>query len=548
MEITSQSLSVTAKLLKSKVTNYALYGAVIATIAVIVGTVLSSYFQFGGLSFEGSLEAQKTNSVLWILDCMPFVFAIWGQHIGTIVGYEAGALVVDQAHEFRDQTATLERQAMYKATHDSLTDLPNRALLYDRLEQAIKNAKREGRKVGILLLDIDRFKEINDTLGHYNGDRIIKQISMRLSGITREADTLARLGGDEFALLLGSIVEENDVKIVAKRIKNALVTPFVLEGLTLDVQASIGAALFPDHGNDADTMIQHADVAMYAAKKDNSGFVIYSPKLDINSPHRLTLMGELRQAVEQDDLVLQYQPKINIRTNCVTDVEVLVRWQHKIHGLMQPGEFIGLAERTGLIKQVTRWVLKHALQQGTIWHKSGLDIGIAVNLSTRNLLDPEFPDVVAGLLASCEFPPRHLILEITETTIMADPERALEVLKRITQMGVRVSIDDFGAGYSSLSYLKKLPANEIKIDKSFVMEMLENENDALIVKATIELGHSLSFEVVAEGVEDEETLLKLKSLGCDLIQGFYISRPIDARDFINWYKSSAWGINENSIG
>jgi diguanylate cyclase (GGDEF)-like protein len=548
MENTRQSLAVTAKLLKSKVTNYALYGAIIAAIAVIVGTILSSYFQFEGLSLEGVFEAQKTNSVLWVLDCMPFVFAIWGQYIGTIVGYEAGALVVDQAHEFRDQTATLERQAMYKATHDSLTDLPNRALLFDRLEQAIKNARREEKKVAVLLLDIDRFKEINDTLGHYNGDRILKQISMRLSGITRETDTLARLGGDEFAILLASVVEENAVDNVAKKIKNALITPFMLDELTLDVQASIGAVIFPDHGDDADTMIQHADVAMYAAKKDNSGFVMYSPKLDLSSPHRLTLMGELRKAIEQDDLVLQYQPKINIKTNRVTDVEVLVRWQHKTHGLMPPGEFIGLAERTGLIKQVTRWVLKHALQQGTIWYKSGLDIGIAVNLSTRNLLDPEFPDVVAGLLASCEFPPRYLILEITETTTMADPERALEILERITQMGVRISIDDFGTGYSSLSYLKKLPANEIKIDKSFVMEMLKNENDAVIVKATIELGHSLGFEVVAEGVEDEETLLKLKSLGCDLIQGFYISRPIGARDFTAWYKSSVWEPKEASVG
>ncbi len=357
MENTRQSLAVTAKLLKSRVTNYALYGAIIAAIAVIVGTILSSYFQFEGLSLEGVFEAQKTNSVLWVLDCMPFVFAIWGQYIGIIVGYEAGALVVDQAHEFRDQTATLERQAMYKATHDSLTDLPNRALLFDRLEQAIKNARREEKKVAVLLLDIDRFKEINDTLGHYNGDRILKQISMRLSAMIRESDTLARLGGDEFAILLASVVEENAVDNVAKKIKNALITPFMLDELTLDVQAAIGAVIFPDHGDDADTMIQHADVAMYAAKKDNSGFVMYSPKLDLSSPHRLTLMGELRKAIEQDDLVLQYQPKINIKTNRVTDVEVLIRWQHKTHGLMPPSEFIGLAERTGLIKQVTRWVL-----------------------------------------------------------------------------------------------------------------------------------------------------------------------------------------------
>ncbi len=541
MASTSQLITVYSRLLKAKVSKYAYCGVLISVIAVIAATVISSYLQTNTFSIAEIIQAQKTNPVLWILNGMPFVFAIWGQYVSTIMGYEAGALVIDQTQELKEQTVTLKQQAMHDATHDSLTGLPNRILLYDRVDQAIKNAKREKTKTAVLLLDLDRFKEINETLGHYNGDRLLKQVSMRLSGVIRESDTLARLGGDEFAVLLPSVTEEYAVDKLAEKIQNALVPPFLLNGLTIDVQSSIGAVLFPNHGNNVDTLIKCADIAMYAAKQHNSGFVVYSPKLDQSNLHLLSLVGELRQAIDEDDLILYYQPKLDIRTNRVTEVETLVRWQHKVNGLVLPEAFVGFAERTGLIVRLTRWVLKHALQQGLMWRRSGLDIGIAVNLSARNLLDPEFPDVMAGLLASYDFPSQYLVLEITESSIMADPERALEILTRIAEMGVRLSIDDFGTGYSSLSYLKKLPVSEIKIDKSFVMEMLEDENDATIVHATIELGHNLGLTVVAEGVENEETQLKLHSLGCDLLQGFHICKPVGARDFSDWYNTSVWG-------
>jgi diguanylate cyclase len=545
MASTSQLISGYADLLKSKVSKYALYGAFISVTAVIIATIISSYFHSNTFSLNAFVQTQKTNPVLWVLDGMPFVFVFWGQYVSTVMGYEAGALVIEQTKELNDQTVTLKRQAIHDATHDSLTDLPNRILLYDRLEQAIKTAKREGKKGAVLLLDLDRFKEINDALGYFNGDRLLKQVSMRLSSVIRESDTLARMGDDEFAILLASITENAVIDKVVKKIQNALLPPFSLEGLPIDVQASVGAVLFPDHGNDVDTLIQRVDVAMYAAKQHNDSFVVYYPKLDKQNLHRLTLIGELRQAMDEDELFLQYQPKVNTKTNCATEVEALVRWQHKIKGMIPPDDFIGLAERTGQIIRLTRWVLKHALQQGVVWHKSGLDIGVAVNLSTRNLVDPEFPDVIAGLLASYDFPAQYLMLEITESGIMADPERALDILTRIAEMGVRLSIDDFGTGYSSLSYLKKLPVSEIKIDKSFVMEMLKYENDAKIVHATIELGHNLGLTVVAEGVENEETLLKLKSLGCDFFQGYYISKPITAKDFSVWYNSSVWGKGAN---
>jgi len=475
--------------------------------------------------------------VLWFLDATPFIFAIWGQYMGTMMAYEAGAMLVDQTQELREQTSVLEQKAMHGATHDPLTDLPNRILFHDRVAQAIRNAKREKRKLAVMLLDIDRFKEINDTMGHYNGDRILKQIALRLNSVIRESDTLARLGGDEFAILLPSIEMDTDAANVARKIRNAMQSPFILADLSIDVQASIGAVLFPSHGGDVDTLIQRVDVAMYVAKQDNSGFVVYSRKLDQYSPQRLTLIGELRQAIENDDLRLHYQPKMDGKTDRITDVEALVRWNHQTHGMMPPDDFISLAERTGLIKQLTRWVLKHALQQGAIWRSHGIDIGIAVNLSARNFLDPNFPDVITGLLAAYDFPPESLMLEITETTIMTDPDYSLEILNRVAKIGPQFSIDDFGTGYSSLSYLKKLPISEIKIDKSFVLEMLEDENDAVIVHATIELAHNLGLKVVAEGVESKELMEKLKDLECDVLQGFQISKPLEARDFIPWHKS-----------
>ncbi len=537
MELPSKTMSLNTQFLKTKVTRYAVYGVTISMISIVIATLLSSYFQFGSVSLQGIVETQKSNMVLWFLDATPFIFAIWGQYMGTMMAYEAGAMLVDQTQELREQTSVLEQKAMHGATHDALTDLPNRILFHDRVAQAIRNAKREKRKLAVMLLDIDRFKEINDTMGHYNGDRILKQIALRLNGVIRESDTLARLGGDEFAILLPSIEMDNDAANVARKIQNAMKSPFILADLSIDVQASIGAVLFPSHGGDVDTLIQRVDVAMYVAKHENSGFVVYSRKLDQYSPQRLTLIGELRQAIEDDNLRIHYQPKMDGETGKITDVEALVRWNHQIHGMMPPDDFISLAERTGLIKQLTRWVLKHALQQVAIWRSQGIDIGIAVNLSARNFLDPDFPDVITGLLAAYDFPPESLMLEITETTIMTDPDYSLEILNRVAKIGARFSIDDFGTGYSSLSYLKKLPISEIKIDKSFVMEMLEDENDAVIVHATIELAHNLGLKVVAEGVESKELMEKLKGLGCDVLQGFHISKPLEAKDFTAWYEA-----------
>ncbi|MFQ6021389.1 MAG: putative bifunctional diguanylate cyclase/phosphodiesterase [Acidiferrobacterales bacterium] len=536
----SQSLSSNVQLLKGKANKYAVYGVTIACAAIVIATALVSYYQTGGVTLTGIIEAQRTNGALWLLDGMPFFFAIWGQYIGSVMAFEASALVVDQTSELRAQTTAIEQQAMHDVTHDHLTDLPNRVLLLDRLEQALNAAQHDKTHLAILVMDLDRFKEINDTLGHFSGDRVLKQVAARLQGTIQDTFTVARLGGDEFAILLPKISVVKEAMQVARNIGKALQTPFALEGLKLDVQASIGIAVFPEHGPDPDTLLQRADVAMYMAKQEKSGYVVYDPRLDKHSPHRLTLMGELRHAIETDELVLHYQPKVTIKTKQVTEVEALVRWQHPQHDLMPPDDFIPLAERTGLIKPLTMWVLNHGLQQQCSWARAGLDIGVAFNMSPQGLLDLELPDLIAGLLAAQGVPAERLILEITETSIMVDQDRALQILTRLADMGVRLSIDDFGTGYSSLSYLSKLPVQEIKIDKSFVMDMIQNAKHAKIVRATIDLAHNLGLEVIGEGTSSEQAFAQLEKQGCEAAQGEYISRPLSAQDFSRWLEDSPW--------
>ena len=537
MDIMGQTLQYNVKLMKSRVTKYAVFGVLIAGTAVIVATLATSFMNTGAVSLEGIFQAQKSNMTLWVLDVMPFIFAFWGQYVSSKIVYEASSMVVDQTQELRQQTAALEHQAMHDATHDSLTHLPNRVLLCDRLEQAISHAQRSQQILAFIILDLDRFKEINDTLGHYNGDRLLKQVAARLQRVVRQSDTLARLGGDEFGILLPAINRRDDIYTVIKKIQKAFKSPFRMEGLTLDVQASIGGVLFPEHGKDIDTIMQRADVAMYVAKQDNRGFTIYTTKMDKHSPRRLTLMGELRRAFDRNELELYYQPKIGINTDRISGVEALVRWNHPEHGFMTPDEFIPLAERSGLIKQLSWWVLQNALSQAVLWHEKGIDIGVAVNISPYILLDPELPEAIIGLLSAHKLPRETLTLEITETSVLKDPDLALEILLRLADMGIIISIDDYGTGYSSLSYLRKMPASEVKIDKSFVIDMLKNDNDAVIVRATIELAHNLGMKVVAEGVEDKETAARLKELKCDILQGYYYSRPLAIEDFTKWFAS-----------
>jgi diguanylate cyclase len=433
----------------------------------------------------------------------------------------------------------LERELTRQAFSDHLTGLPNRALLRDRTEQAIRLAGRHGLVAALLLLDLDRFKEVNDTLGHHHGDLLLQQVAERLRGRLRASDTVARLGGDEFAVLLPNVTGVGDATAVAEKLSAAIEAPFVVDGLTLDVDASIGVAAYPDHGAGANELLQRADVAMYAAKASHVSYVVYDPGMDRHSPRRLGLLGQLRRALAAGELVVHYQPKAEVRSGRVTGAEALVRWQHPEYGLLGPGEFVPLAETTGLIRPLTSHVLEAALRQCRAWLDAGHELSVAVNLSTRCLLDLALPEQVTGLLEDAEVAPGRLLLEITESSIMTDPARALEILNRLHALGVQLAIDDFGTGYSSMAYLKSLPVQELKVDRSFVQHLRDSQSDAVIVRTTVDLGHNLGLRVVAEGVEDEATLRELAKVGCDSAQGYHLAKPMPAAELDAWLAAQA---------
>jgi diguanylate cyclase (GGDEF)-like protein len=435
--------------------------------------------------------------------------------------------------------AGASRRLRHQALHDGLTGLPNRSLLYSRLGRAIASAGRGQQGLAaLMLIDLDRFKEVNDTLGHDHGDELLVEVAARLRGALRRGDTLARLGGDEFAVLLPDVPERAAVADLAGRLQDALGRPFALRGVAVELEASIGVALCPDHGDDVHTLVQRADVAMYDAKRGQAGIATYSPERDPYSADRLGLLAELRRAIERDELVLHYQPKVSVGGGEVIGVEALVRWEHPVRGLLGPAEFVPLAERTGTVAELTRWVVDAALRQARAWIDSGRPLPVAVNLAAANIVDVTLPDAIAALLTEHGVPGALLECEISEHTVMADPLRAMEVLGRLRTMGLRLSLDDFGTGHSSLAYLKRLPLDEVKIDRSFVAGMTADENDAVIVRSTIDLARNLGLDVVAEGVEDAATLDGLGALHCDVAQGFHLSRPLPADELGAWL--AAW--------
>ncbi|MDO9372115.1 MAG: EAL domain-containing protein [Gammaproteobacteria bacterium] len=421
----------------------------------------------------------------------------------------------------------------HQALHDALTNLPNRALLEDRLQQAVLTCARDNKPLALLVMDLDRFKEVNDSLGHHSGDQLLQQVALRLQNTLRKSDTVARLGGDEFAVLLPGADAERAIQ-AARVLITTLEAAFHLEGQMLDVRASIGIALFPAHGTDEATLLRRADVAMYAAKRAHSGYALYDSGQDQDSLLRLTLTSALTHAIEQQELVLHYQPKVAFSSGRVVSAEALVRWQRPGQGLLPPDEFIPLAERTGLIRPLTQFVLHETVRQCAAWRRAGIDLTLAVNLSARNLHEAQLAEQMVAYLEEWDVPPACLELEITESAIMTDPMRALAVLTRLDAMGVRLAIDDFGTGYSSLAYLKKLPVDTLKIDKSFVMGMAQDGNDAVIVRSTIDLAHNLGLRVVAEGVENQQTWDMLDELGCDIAQGYFLTRPLASADFMTW--------------
>lgn len=428
---------------------------------------------------------------------------------------------------------------------DALTNLPNRTAFLHRLKLAIQQAQAKGATLAIILMDLNNFREVNDTLGHQNGDKVLVQLADRLQAALWEKDIVARLGGDEFAVLLPQLASKAHIELVVDKILLALRPALLIEGVPLDVQAAMGIALYPDHGTNADTLMQHADVALYSAKEKHLTHALYNSDTDDYNPLQLALMSELRQALQHEELTLHYQPVIDLKTGKCVAVEALVRWQHPSRGLLFPDTFIPAAEKTMLIGPLTTWVLANALRQKHRWERAGIDLHLCVNLSVRNLQQEDLVEEIRDILLSSGVLPEQLTLEITESAIMLDPQRAMLALTELHDVGIRFAIDDFGIGHSSLAYLKDLPVDKLKVDKSFVMDF-NNPANAAIVQATIGLAHNLGLIVTAEGVENQAALDALKLLGCDHAQGYHLSRPLSVDKLDKWLRESPWGYASNS--
>jgi diguanylate cyclase (GGDEF)-like protein len=428
----------------------------------------------------------------------------------------------------------------HAALHDAVTELPNRILLHDRLQQAVLAAERDHAVAAVVVIDLARFREVNDTLGPHNGDLLLARVGARLNDLMRATDTVGRLGADEFAVVLRSLRDPQAALTVADKALQVLAEPITVQGIEISLEASAGVALCPEHGSDPDRLLQRAESAMALAKRSHTDIELYDDDCDGGSAGRLTLLGELRRATSDGSLVLHYQPQIELASGTVRAVEALVRWNHPERGLVPPADFVPLAEGSGLIRPLTLEVLRQGIEQGARWRGAGLELTVAINLSARNLLDVQLPEAVAAILAEHELPAASLELEVTESTLMSDPLRARGVMARLSGMGITLAIDDFGTGYSSLALLRQLPVDTLKVDRTFVMGMSEHEDDAMIVRSTIGLAHSLGLRTVAEGVETEQVLRELGGLGCDLIQGFHIARPLPAAELERWLSDCRW--------
>ena len=459
---------------------------------------------------------------------------VWGHVSVARVADDQGRAryVIDQVQDISERMEA-QRTLEHQALHDALTGLPNRVLARDRLDQAILLGRRQQSRVALLIIDLDHFKEVNDTFGHQAGDQLLRQAGERFTSELRDTDTVARLGGDEFAVVLLA-TEAQGARLVADKLLAALERPFIVEGQALDIGASIGIAVYPDHADNADRMMRRADIAMYVAKRSRRTHATYSQDHDEPGDSRLALMAQLRHAINEGALTLHYQPIANLQTGQVERVEALARWQRPGRGLVPPSDFIAFAEQTGLIQPLTQWVLGTALKQCATWNQAGHRLGVAINVSMRNLLDPDLTMTVESLLREAGADPSWLTLEITESTIMSESIRTMDTLEKLRAIGVRLSIDDFGTGYSSLAYLHRLPVHEMKIDRAFISGLIGDEVSNAIVRAAVDLGHNLKLAVVAEGIEEAATWERVKVYGIDYGQGYHLARPLPAPELMTW--------------
>jgi diguanylate cyclase (GGDEF)-like protein len=453
---------------------------------------------------------------------------------------EIGALSNNFDHML-EGIATREAEILRLAYMDTLTGLPNRLMFNNRLTRELSECRSGGVPASVLIMDLDRFKLINNTLGHGAGNKVLQEVAKRLREVVREADTVCRLGGDEFAILLTG-TDAKRALAVGRMIQAVLEEPIDLDGQPVDVGSSIGIAQCPLHGDGTGLLMRRADIAMYAAKRDKSGVAIYESHFESYGTGQLSLLSDLRKAITEHQFSLHYQPKVDLRNSQIVSVEALIRWNHPDRGMIAPLEFILFAEQTGMIRQITRWVIEEAVRQCGVWLAGGTALGVSINVSSRDLLDRELPQFLSGALRKHAVAPELITIEVTESALIEDPHRAQETVKALKEQGLRLAIDDYGAGYSSLAYIQRLQCDELKVDRAFVTHAAEQAKDAAIVRSTIELGHSLGLTVVAEGVETAEGIRILRDLGCDLAQGFWISKPLPADLLAGWIASSEWGI------
>jgi diguanylate cyclase (GGDEF)-like protein len=487
-------------------------------VPVVYGDPLSGVYGFA----QVELPWEETTQLVWRS-------VITVAAVIIVIALLAWLLLYRTVHRASTALTTQAQENERLALHDALTGLPNRRLLQERLDRAIVASERSGKNLALMILDVDRFKEVNDTLGHDRGDALLQEVAQRLTEVVRDADTVSRLGGDEFAVLAPEVGSLLDAERLAGRVHSAFDEPFMVGDLLLHVEASIGVAMMPENADNSTELMQRADTAMYAAKSTHLGALLYRPGDDSNSAERLALLSDLRNALGTKQLSIHYQPKIDLASGQVIGTEALLRWNHPERGNIPPNDFIPLAENTGLIQGLTRYVLEMVCSQMSEWDRVGAEFGhlpVSVNLSARNLLEPDFDEFLEDILASHLIEAERLELEVTESALIEDPVRSHQMLHKIAGLGVTLAVDDFGTGYTSMSQLEQMPLSTLKIDRSFTRRLADDPGGATLVKAMVDLAHEFGLEVVAEGVEDAEVTARLRELGCDIGQGYLWSRPV----------------------
>lgn len=510
--------------------------------------------EVGHIEIETSLRPTLEITALWaLLGSLLALAAFFALRLLPFRALSRALKELDESHQQLQSEVVAKEHALQRAEetgialrhmalHDDLTGLPNRTLFQDRLEYGIKSARRAKQPLAVAILDLDRFKEVNDGLGHAAGDELLRQVGQRLGGAVRGTDTIARLGGDEFAVIIIG-ADSASAQLVAQKILLTLEAPFQINNDHFTIGASLGIALFPEHAEESMVLLQRADVAMYQSKNNmRGGVALYDPSLDKDRHGRLQLINDLREALARDELYLDFQPKIDLQQRRVVGAEALARWRHPTKGLIPPDVFIPLAEHAALIAPLTLWVVNAALAQAARWRHQGLALHIAINLSAQTLQDTKLADDICRALRADAELAGNVTLEVTEGTLMVDPLTSSKMLADFRALGAKISVDDFGTGYSSLAYLKKLPLDELKIDLSFVKNMASDHDDMVIVRSIVDLGHNLGLRVVAEGVEDEAAYASLVAMDCNMAQGYFLAKPMNASNFDRWLKNSTWAL------